>query len=97
MDDAREVCRGQRVGGLRDDLERLVVPGKSPRASRCAERLAGHELHHEKELIALLAEVVDRHDVRMLQPGGDAGLARESRRGLFRIAVPGGVKRARSA
>jgi hypothetical protein len=90
VDDTGAMRRSQRVGGLRDDLERCGGARKIAARQPLGERLPGDELHHEVELVALLAEVEDRHDVRMVQPRGDPRLAREARCGLSGIAVPRG-------
>ena len=43
-----------------------------------AQRAAGDQLHHQEEAAGLLADVVDRDDVRVVERGGGARLAQEA-------------------
>jgi len=92
VNDSRFVRGAERLGGLRDHLERLLHVGKLRLGETLAERLALDELHHQVELIPFGADVVDRDHVGVLEAGGDARLALEARQDLFAI-VAGGHRR----
>jgi hypothetical protein len=47
------------------------------RSKSLAERLALDVAHHEEHESARFADAVDRHDVRMRQPGGETDLTQE--------------------
>ena len=46
-------------------------------ARRLRETIAFHERHREKVLVAALADLVNRHDVRMIELGGRLGFGQE--------------------
>ena len=80
VDDAVGVRVGERVGDLDGEIDR------APRVQRPAgdgglQRLAGHELEDEKQLALILADLVERGDVRVRQR---AAVARASRRNRSR-------------
>ena len=52
--------------------------GSGPFASRSRQRLARQVLHHEVGGAVMLADVVQRADVRVVQPGDGLGLALEA-------------------
>ena len=82
VDDPRLVRRGQCVGRLRGDLERLGGGREVAAREPVRERLAGDQLHHQVERLALGAGVVDADHVRVVELRGDARLALEARRDL---------------
>ena len=51
--------------------------GRAPRASRAAKRLSFEKLHDEKIDAVLMAHVVERADVRMIERGDRSGFAIE--------------------
>ena len=96
MDDAArvgELDREADVDEPREDLAAwpLLAHGLLLRAIRehIGERRAGQSLHHEVRVaVPIDAEIVDRHDRRMLEPTLDVRLAKESR-DRFRVAPLG--------
>ena len=68
----------ERPGGLGGDPKRRVHRQLPLPPEPVAERLALDERHGEPELAGGLARVVDREDVRVLQPGGELDLALEA-------------------
>ena len=68
MDDASRVRGGQAVGNLGRDLERLRK-GKPAAVEELSEVDAFEELHRQVGPPAVLADVVDRDDVRMVERG----------------------------
>jgi hypothetical protein len=87
VDDAVAVRLVERVGRLRGDRHRVgdrQRPARQPRR----QRLAVDQLHHDERPVAVLAQVVDRRDVRRAQHRRGARLA-EQARALFRARRPG--------
>jgi hypothetical protein len=78
MDHALFVGVLQCFGRVAGDPERLVHRQPALAPEPVAERLAVHVRHGEPEAAGDLARVVDRKDVGMLQPGGEADLPLES-------------------
>ena len=83
MHDAEPVCRGQRAGRALGDLERLLDREIALPAEPLPERLARdirHDVPGEPVSLPVFdeARVEHRHDVRMLQGGGEADLAEET-------------------
>src|SRR5205085_11733542 len=68
MDDAGVVGELKRLANLGHDGQRLFG-GKPARALDLAEVGSIHELHDEVMEFSSLAEIVDRYDVRMHEPG----------------------------
>ena len=81
MDDAVPVRGGERVADLDADAQRLVDRHRSPRQPR-GQGLALQELHHEKRGAPVVAHVVERADVRMVDARERPRLALESVAGL---------------
>jgi hypothetical protein len=81
MDDPLLVGRMQCVGQCGNDagrsarLERAVV-------DRVGQRSAGNESRGDLRRITVVAGLINWHDVRMLEPGGGPGLAKEPLDGL---------------
>ena len=77
MHHAALVRVGERPGRL------LHQPGGGARGERpmpldpLPQRLAVHEAHHEEHPLAVILDDVDRHDVRMGEPGGGTCLAQK--------------------
>ena len=63
--------------GLGRNAERVVHRKLSLAAEAVAERLALDERHGEPQAAGGLARVVDRQDMRVLEPGGELDLALE--------------------
>lgn len=84
----RRIVRSSQFPRVRKRL--LHRQGTAPDA--VAERLAVHELHHQEEAPLVLADVVQRADVRVGEPGQRARLAGErilSRASLWQhLAAP---------
>ena len=81
MHDAGAVRGGERLGDLTADLERLLDRQRPPRQA-LRQRLAFEELHDQEQSAAdfdrQLADVIQRTDVRVLEPRDAAGFALES-------------------
>ena len=77
MNDAMLVRDVDRVGHFRDQLGR-TAEGESPGAQAVAQRGALNKFAHQETRAVRLAGVEDRHDARMPELGGTAGLAQES-------------------
>jgi len=75
--DALAVRVVERVGHLARDAERLAAGYLMVAHQPVPQRLARHERHHVEQQPVGLAGIVDRQDVRVLQPGGDFDLAQE--------------------
>ncbi len=56
-------------------------------SDEAGEGFTGHVLHHDERLRVVLAEVVDRDDIRVAQRRGSACLARESFAGVGQIEI----------
>ena len=67
----------QRVGDLGGDARGVDRRERAVGVDHLAQRLAGHVLHHDEGRAVLLAPVVDRDDVRVVQAGGRLRLAAE--------------------
>ena len=80
MDDALRVCRIERVGDFDAELD---DPIELERVSldEMFERPPFEQLHHEELLPLVLADVVDRADVRVIQRRRRARLALKALRG----------------
>ena len=76
VDDALGVRVGERVGNLHGEIDRAARIQRPPGDRRC-QRLARHELEHEKQLALILADLVQRGDVRVRERGGGARLLQE--------------------
>ena len=86
VDDAARVQRGQRGQHAEADRHRLG-DAQRPAPQALGERLALEQLHGDEQLAAVLADLVDLADVRMVDAGRGAGLAPEAlARGL--VAAP---------
>ena len=77
VEDARGVRGVQRVGQL-PDPRRREAERRGRAAQAVAQRPAREVRHDEERHPVLLAEVVDRQDVRMLEGRDDARLAQEA-------------------
>ena len=75
---------------LADDLERLVGGQAPPPLDPRLERLAVHPLHHDVGDAAVLADLVDGDDARVLELGRAAGLGQD-------LLAHGGAVGARAA
>ena len=76
MDDPLRVRGLERLGDSDPEVQHLL-PGQPPRVQQLAQRLALEQLHHDEGPAGVVADVVDRADVRVVEPGGDARLALE--------------------
>jgi hypothetical protein len=76
--DPRVVRRLERHGDLGEDAARLLRGDGAPVGDERGQRAALDELHDEVGGVALLAEVVDRHDVGVLQAGAVDRLGAEA-------------------
>jgi hypothetical protein len=75
--DALRVRRVERIGHVEPELEDLArreTIGRDP----AAERLALEALHHDERAALVLADVVDRADVRVVERRGRLRLALEA-------------------
>jgi hypothetical protein len=77
MDDVVPVGVVEGVGHLRGDAHGLVHRQRAFLLKPVAERTVLHDRHHEVEEPARLARVVQRQDVRMIEPCREADLAEE--------------------
>ena len=66
MDDVRAVCVGERVRDLDAEPEDLGCRQRSPRQA-IVERLAFEILHDDERLAVVVADVVERADMRVAQ------------------------------
>ena len=89
MDDARRVRGIERVGDLLAEIEQIVDRQRTARDARL-QRLAFQQLHHHELLAVVLADVVQRADVRMAQRRDDARFAKEA---VHRVGHAAGVGR----
>ena len=68
----------ERVGDLRSRARAAVAACSGRPAIRCLQRLALEQLHHDERPPVVLADVVDRADVRVVQGGRRPRLALEA-------------------
>jgi len=88
VDDALPVGGRQGVGHLDRAPERLV-DRQRPASQPIGERLPLDVLHHEEGQAFLVANVVERADVRVIQSGDRLGFAVErARHGVFDVERP---------
>ena len=80
----------ERPGDLRDDRHGVLRVEAALLGEQGAQVGALDEAHRHVEPVALLPGVVDRHDVRMLERGGDPALALEAG---AELVVPGDARR----
>jgi hypothetical protein len=71
----------ERVGNLNRECEQVFGINGAP-VDEVLERLAIEKFHGDEGLAILLADVVNRANVGMVQRGGGLGFALESREGL---------------
>ncbi len=76
VDDSRAMRCLQRIGNLDGQLEQRVQRQRS-RADPLLQRRPLEILHHDERPPVLLADVVDRADIRVIQRGGRPRFARE--------------------
>ena len=67
---------GEGVGNLRREIDRAPRVERTP-GDDVLQRLAGHELEGEKELPLVLADLVERRDVRVRERRRRSGFAKE--------------------
>ncbi len=77
MHDPDGVSRGEAVGHLQRDLQRLMQ-SHPRRGNQLVERLARHVLHRDEVDAGIRRDVVDGDDVRVVQGRGGPGFLRES-------------------
>ena len=77
VNNASGVRRIERVGDLDAERQDRLHLHRAPR-DQVFQRRAVEELHHEESLSPVLADVVDRADVRMIQRRCRLGLAPEA-------------------
>src|SRR5262245_17179700 len=82
MDDSRRVRLGETLGDLGSDPQ-PPAHGKGAGDHDLAEALPVHELHREKRSLGLEADVVNRHDVGMIQGRGRTGFLLEAGEALL--------------
>ena len=87
MDDAAGMRMGERGGDGRTESARLV-PGERPAGNDRVQALSLDELEHEDGLPAVLEDVVEPHDIRVLEPGEGRRLAFEARAELRVVRDP---------
>jgi hypothetical protein len=85
MDDAGRMRVGDRVGHLNRQVERATRIQRPP-GDRRGQRLARHVLEHEVQLAVLVADFVQRRNVRVRERSGCARFLQES---LAAFAVAG--------
>ena len=76
--DAVGVRERQRVGDLGGDACRVQSTQASVRLQDLPQRLPGDVLHHDEGGVVFLTPVVDRDDVRVVEPGGGLRLSPEA-------------------
>ena len=77
MDDPLRVRRGERLGDLPRQLDRLHHRGASAARQEIGERPTLDELHHDVLPVAVGSGVVDADDRGLVQPRGRLGLTAE--------------------
>ena len=73
------VRMGQRVGNLHGVIDQAIDRQADAGRDDAMERLAIDELHGEKRLAVVFADLVNRADVGMIHRGSRAGLAQQER------------------
>ena len=81
VDDAGGMRVGERVGDLDGEIDRRGAGSAARPPMVRLQRLARHELEDEEQLVLILADLVQRGDVRMRQRGGGARVLDEAGRG----------------
>ncbi len=76
MHDSRGMGRSQGLGDLTADLQYLIERSFLP--SQRSERVLVNQLHDDIGLLPILANIVDRANVRMIQRRGHASLSLKS-------------------
>jgi hypothetical protein len=87
MDDAGVVREVERVEQLAHDAHRFLDVEALVGIEEVLQLLAADELHHQVGDVAFLGEVVNLHDVRVVEPRDGLRLAREPHR-----IILGGVR-----
>ena len=77
VDDAPLVCGPEGLGDLDPEVEQAVGGQRLP-AHEVPQRPAVEQLHHEERAVAMAADVVDRADVRVVEPCREPRLALEA-------------------
>lgn len=67
----------QRIGSLNQNGERFHAIACAAFLEQHGERAAGNEPHDDPGVLRIAADVVDGHDVRMIELGNDAGFFEE--------------------
>ncbi len=68
VDDSVLMCEAECRCDLSRNLNRFLVLDSAFFFDDLAERLAVHELHYDKVDVALLADIVNAHDIRVRKP-----------------------------
>ena len=87
----RHTCRVRRHQGAADLLDQIADVGGRPWSAGHERRVggAGQQAEHQVRRAGLAPEVVERDDVRVLEPGDDLRLGFEPAYELFGIGDPG--------
>ena len=78
MDDALFVCGVERLRDLTRYLEGFGSRQRAPGLQPFGERLAFNQLQHERAKIAVVLDVIDGSNIRVVDRGEDARFALES-------------------
>src|SRR6476661_3597351 len=78
MDEARPMRVPEPVAELLEQLQAARERQSRAVANQLRERFTRQELHRDERIAVMLADVEDRHDVRMAQAAGGARLPREA-------------------
>lgn len=90
MHEAALVCSGQAVRDLRGELQRLAHRHGAG-VHQLAQRLPVDVLHgHERAAVVIAADLVDRHDVRVVQRRRGARFVAQAEEMLGRLGQMGG-------
>ena len=89
VDDAVAVRGVERVGDLDTEIEQVVERQRTAREP-LLQRLAFEQLHHHELLAVVLADVVQRADVRVAQRRDDPRLAQKA---LHRLRIAAELRR----